>query len=100
MVSVLEDAGIPRERVISVDSTKVDEALEVTELASSDVYEIEEREYVRKPRSTKWRRRRGSGAEDRLAATEGAEAEELREEIEELERRINDLTSFRSDAEV
>jgi len=84
-----------------VDSSKVDEALEVTGLAASDVYEIEEREYVRKAEvNEEEKETRLQGLKDRLAATEGSEAEELREEIEELEGRINDLTSFRSGAEV
>ncbi len=101
VLETLEDAGIPRERVTSVDSAKVDEALEVTEVAPSDVYEIEEREYVRKAEVDEAEKEtRLQGLKDRLAATEGDDAEELREEIEELERRINDLTSFRSGAEV
>ncbi|MHC3439374.1 hypothetical protein ACYJ1Y_15115 [Natrialbaceae archaeon A-gly3] len=101
VLGTLEDAGIPRERVTSVDSAKVNEALEVTEVAPSDVYEIEEREYVRKAEvDEEEKKTRLQGLKDRLAATEGDEAEELREEIEELERRINDLTSFRSGAEV
>ena len=101
VLGTLEDAGIPRERVTSVDSAKVDEALEVTEVAPSDVYEIDEREYVRKAEvDEEEKKTRLQGLKDRLATTEGDEAEELREEIEELERRINDLTSFRSGAEV
>ncbi len=101
VLETLEEAGIPRERITSVDSTKVDEALEVTEVAPADVYEIEEREYVRKAEVDEAEKEtRLQGLKDRLAATEGDEAEELREEIEELEGRINDLTSFRSGAEV
>ncbi len=45
---MLEDAGIDRDRVLGVDPEKVDDALEVTELAESDVYDVEQREYVRK----------------------------------------------------
>jgi hypothetical protein len=48
-----EVAGIDRERVLGVDRHKVDDALVVTELAERDVYEIDESEYVRKPRSTR-----------------------------------------------
>jgi hypothetical protein len=48
VLAVLEDAGIDRERVVSVDRDKVDDALDVTELSESDVYDIEETEYVRK----------------------------------------------------
>jgi len=33
---------------------------------------------------------------DQLAATDGDQADELREEIEELENRISELTEFRS----
>ncbi len=44
----LEDEGIPRERVMAVNREKVDDALDVTELADSAVYEIGESEYVRK----------------------------------------------------
>lgn len=36
------------ERVLGVDRDKVDDALDVTELSESDVYEIKESEYVRK----------------------------------------------------
>ena len=101
VLETLEEAGVPRERVTSVDSTKVDEALEVTELAASDVYEIDQREYVRKAEvNEEEKETRLQGLKDRLAATEGAEAEELREAIEELEGRINDLTSFRSGVEM
>ncbi|MFP9193947.1 hypothetical protein ACLI4Q_20295 [Natrialbaceae archaeon A-CW1-1] len=101
VLKTLEEVGIPRERVTSVDSTKVDDALEVTELPQSAVYEIEEREYVRKSEvNEEEKETRLQGLKDRLAATEGAEAEELREEIEELEGRINELTSFRTGAEV
>lgn len=40
------------------------------------------------------------GLKDRLAATDGEEAEALRSEIEELESRIDELTSFRTGDEV
>lgn len=101
VLSALEDAGIDRERVLGVDREKVDEALEVTELAESDVYEIDQREYVRKAEVDEdVKETRLQGLKDRLAATKSEDAEELRREIEELERRINDLTSFRSGAEV
>lgn len=91
----LEAAGIDRERVTTVDSNKVDEALDVTELSESAVYEIDESEYVRKAdvdESTK--ESRLQGLKDRLAASEESETDDLREEIEELEDRIDDLTSF------
>jgi hypothetical protein len=48
VLAALADAGIDRERVLGVDSAKVDEALDVVELAESDLYDVEQREYVRK----------------------------------------------------
>ncbi len=90
----LEAEGIDRGRVTSVDSNKVDEALEVTELAESDVYEIEESEYVRKAEvDQEQKETRLQGLKDRLAAT-NEDTDELQQEIEELEQRIDDLTSF------
>ncbi|MFP8890737.1 hypothetical protein ACLI4U_13340 [Natrialbaceae archaeon A-CW2] len=97
----LENAGIDRERVLSVDRSKVDEALEVTTLSESDVYEVEESEYVRKAEVDEdVKESRLQGLKDRLAATEDDEANELRAEIEELEQRIDGLTSFRTGTEM
>jgi len=97
VLNALEAAGIDRERVTTVDSNKVDDALEVTELSETDVYEVEESEYVRKAEVDEDEKEtRLQGLKDRLAETEGDEAEELREEIEELESRIEELTEFRS----
>ena len=96
VLAILEDTGIDRERVLGVDSNKVDDALEVTELTESDVYEIEEREYVRKAEVDEdVKESRLQGLKDRLAASESDEATELREEIEDLEARIKELTEFR-----
>ncbi|MDL0131444.1 hypothetical protein PNP59_10940 [Halobacterium salinarum] len=96
VLTLLEDAGIDRERVTTVDSSKVDEALEVTELAESDVYDITESEYVRKAEvDEETKQSRLQGLKDQLAATD-ENTEELQQEIEELEARIDDLTSFDS----
>ena len=97
VLSILEDAGIDRERVTTVDSSKVDEALEVVEVAESDVCEIEESEYVRKAEvHEEQKETRLQGLKDQLAAAEGEEAEELRAEIDNLESRIEELTEFES----
>ena len=94
VLDLLEDAGIERERVTSVDTSKVDEALEVTELAESDVYEIDESEYVRKADvDEETKETRLQGLKDQLAATD-EDTEDLQQEIEKLEQRIEDLTSF------
>ena len=96
VLNALEAAGIDRERVTSVDASKVDDALEVTELSESDVYEIEESEYVRKAEVDEDEKEtRLQGLKDQLAAAD-EDTEELQEEIEELEDRIDDLTSFDS----
>jgi len=97
VLEVLEDAGIDRERVTSVDSSKVDEALDVIEVSESEVYNIEESEYVRKAEvHEEQKETRLQGLKDQLAAAEGDEAEALREEINELEERIAELTEFKS----
>ncbi len=97
----LENAGIDRERVLSVDRSKVDEALEITTLSESDVYDVEENEYVRKAEVDEdVKESRLQGLKDRLAASEDDEANQLRAEIEELEQRIDDLISFRTGAEM
>lgn len=95
VLAVLEDAGIDRERVLGVDPDKVDDALDVTELRESDVYDIEETEYVRKAEVDEdMKETRLQGLKDRLAASDSEEAAELRAEIENLEARIEELTQF------
>ncbi|QSG07615.1 DUF2800 domain-containing protein [Halapricum desulfuricans] len=95
VLATLEDAGIDRERVTSVDSKKVNEALEVTELSETDIYEVDESEYVRKADVDEdVKESRLQGLKDRLAASSDTESDELRQEIEALEERIDDLTSF------
>ena len=97
VLSALEDAGIPRERVLGVDREKVDEALDVVELAESAVYDIEESEYTRKADVDEERKEsRLQGLKDRLALSDDPETEELRHEVEQLEQRIEELTSFTS----
>ena len=101
VLTKLEAAGIDRERVMSVDSSKVAEALEVTELAESDIYEISESEYVRKAEVDEdVKESRLQGLKDRLAASDDPESDELRQEIETLEERIDDLTSFSTGAQM
>ena len=101
VLTMLEEVGIDRDRVMSVDSSKVAEALEVTELAESDVYEISESEYVRKAEVDEdVKESRLQGLKDRLAASDDAESDELRREIETLEERIDDLTSFSTGTQI
>lgn len=62
----------------------------MTTLAESDVYDIDESEYVRKAELDEdVKESRLQGLKDRLAASEDAETDQLRQEIEELEARID-----------
>jgi len=101
VLNAFEAAGIERERLTTVDPNKVDEALEVTELSESDVYEIDESEYVRKAGVDEDRKEsRLQGLKDRLAASDEDETDDLRREIEVLEDRIDDLTSFSTGTQI
>jgi polyhydroxyalkanoate synthesis regulator phasin len=95
VLDALEATGIEQERVLGVDRQKVDDALDVTELSEEAVYDIDESAYVRKAEVDEdMKASRLQGLKDRLAATEGQDAAALQEEIEDLEERINELTSF------
>jgi len=79
------------------EASKVDEALEVIEVSESEVYDIEQSEYVRKAEvHDEQKETRLQGLKNQLAAAEGEEADELREEVEKLEARIEELTEFKS----
>ncbi|EMA14147.1 hypothetical protein [Haloarcula amylolytica] len=101
VLNALEAAGIDRERVTSVDRDKVDDALEVTELSETDLYDIESTEYVRKADvDEETKETRLQGLKDRLVASDADddEVQQLQDEIAELEDRIEELTSFDSGA--
>ena len=95
VLAALESAGIDREQVLAVDREKVDEALDVVSLPESAVYETDESEYVRKAEVVEERKEtRLQGLKDRLAVSDDPEAEVLRQEINRLEARIEELTQF------
>jgi hypothetical protein len=97
VLAVLEDAGIDRERVLGIEPDKVNDALDVTNLREEDVYDVDERAYVRKAEVDEdVKETRLQGLKEQLAASESEEAAELRDEIEALEARIEDLTGFDS----
>jgi hypothetical protein len=80
VLELLEDPGIDRECVTSVDTSKVEEALEVIEAAQSEVYDIEQSEYVRKGEvHEEQKQTRLQGLKDQLAAAEDEEADTLKE---------------------
>jgi len=69
----------------------------VTDVAESDVYETEETEYVRKAEVDEDRKEtRLQGLKDQLAESDADDAAQLRDEVEELESRIEELTEFKS----
>jgi hypothetical protein len=71
------------------------------ELFESELYDVDESEYVRKAEiDEESKETRLQGLKDRLAAAEDGETAEIRQEIEELEDRIDDLTSFRTGTEI
>ena len=72
----------------------------MTTLPESDVHDIEESEYVRKAEVDEdVNESRLQGLKDRLAASDN-DAEQLRDEIEVLEQRIDDLRSVRTGTEM
>ncbi|WP_247728927.1 hypothetical protein [Halovivax limisalsi] len=87
----LDERGIPREWVLGVDRTKLDVVLSVTDLDESDVYDVDESVYVQKidvDEDEKFELL--AGIRDRLDALEGAEGEAIREELTDIESRIED----------
>ena len=95
VLAALKDAGIDREQVLAVDREKVDEALDVVSLPESAVYDTDESEYVRKAEVDEERKEtRLQGLKDRLAVSDDPEAEVLRQEVDRLEARIEELTQF------
>lgn len=73
----------------------------MTELSESDVYDIEKSEYVRKSDVDEQQKEtRLQGLKDQLAASDHEDAAELRDEIEQLESRIDELTSFQRGSEI
>jgi|APHM01.1.fsa_nt_gi hypothetical protein len=96
VITTLEAAGVDKQRLLSVDREKVDDALAVTEVTEEEVYKIDDREYVRKADvDDDTKASRLQGLKDRLAAAAGDDTDELRAEIEALEKRIDELTSFK-----
>ena len=92
VLDALDDHGIPHEWVLGVDPDKLDVVLAVTDLDESAVYDSEMQEYVQKTgteEDVKFSRLRGLA--DRLQEIEGGE--QLRADIADLERRLDDALS-------
>jgi len=96
VLSTLEAAGIDRRDVMGVDRTKVDDALAVTELPESDVYEIEPSVYVRKAAVDETRKQERLATLDKRSIGSSVEIANLRRRTLALQERISALTSFRA----
>ena len=88
----LDELGIPREWVTGIDPEKLDVVLSVTDLETEDVYDVETQTYVQKT-GVEGGEKDTYLAElrDRLSGVESEEAAELRDELDDLEARIEDL---------
>ncbi|ELY64575.1 hypothetical protein [Natrinema versiforme] len=92
--AALDERGIPREWVTGVDRDKLDVVLAVTDLEEPEVYDIEEDVYVQKTgvdEDEKYSRLQGIA--DRIDDLEGAEGEELRDELDDIEDRLEEALS-------
>ena len=69
----------------------------MTDVAECSVHEIEETEYVRKAEMDEDRKETQlQGLKDQLVATDADDADQLRDEVEKLESRSEDVTEFSS----
>ncbi len=91
---VLSEHGIPREWVLGVDSDKLDVVLTATDLEEEEVYDVEEQAYVQKTdveEDEKYSRLQGLA--ERIEEVDGEESEELREDLRDLEARLDEALS-------
>ncbi|QCS42559.1 hypothetical protein [Natrinema versiforme] len=92
--AALDERGIPREWVTGVDRDKLDVVLAVTDLEESEVYDVDEDVYVQKTsvdEDEKYSRLQGIA--DRIDDLEGAEGEELRDELDAIEEQLEEALS-------
>lgn len=94
VLDALDEHGIPREWVLGVDPEKLDVVLSVTDLSEAEVYDTDEDVYVQKTtvdEDEKYSRLQGIA--DRIDDLEAAEGEALREELDEIENRLEEALS-------
>jgi len=91
---VLNEHGIPREWVLGVDSDKLDVVLAATDLEEEEVYDVAEQAYVQKTEVEEDEKyARLQGLAERIEAVDGEEGEELREDLRDLEARLDEALS-------
>jgi len=91
---VLDEHGIPRDWVLGVDPDKLDVVLAATDLAEAEVYDVEEQAYVQKTdveEEEKYSRLQGLA--ERIEELDDEEGEKLREDLLDLEARLDEALS-------
>lgn len=92
VLAALDAAAVPREWVLGVDREKLDVVLAATELEESAVYDVDRQTYVRKAEVEEAEKQAClQGLRDRLAGLDSEGADRLRDEIADLEDRIEAL---------
>ncbi|QLG61445.1 hypothetical protein [Halorarum salinum] len=94
VLDALDRHGIPHEWVLGIDPDRLDVVLAVTDVTEDEVYDVDEQVYVQKTgvdEGEKYSRLRGLA--DRIDRLEGAEREDLREELTDLEARLDEALS-------
>lgn len=92
VLDALDREGIPHEWVLGVDREKLDVVLAVTDLEEGDVYDTDEQVYVQKTAvEEETKQSRLQGLRDRLARLDTEEATQLRQDIQELEERLDSV---------
>lgn len=90
----LDERGIPREWVVGVDSDKLDIVLAVTELEEDEVYDVEEQVYVQKTAVEEEEKYSHlQGLRERIEQVDGEQRDELHEDLQELEQRVDEALS-------
>ncbi|TYL38778.1 hypothetical protein CV102_09695 [Natronococcus pandeyae] len=90
----LDERGIPREWVLGIDRDKLDVVLAVTDLEEDEVYDVDEQVYAQKTTTDESEKySRLEGLANRLAELEGEDGEELRDELAEIEDRLEEALS-------
>ncbi|ELY94630.1 hypothetical protein C483_02825 [Natrialba hulunbeirensis JCM 10989] len=85
----LDEHDVPREWVLGVDQEKLDVVISVTDLSDAEVYETDESVYVQKTSVDEDEKYlRLQGLVEQIDALEGEEGEELRNELDEIESRL------------
>ncbi|PSP76495.1 hypothetical protein BRC81_12835 [Halobacteriales archaeon QS_1_68_20] len=94
VLDALDDHGVPHEWVLGVDPDKLDVVVAVTDVDESEVFEVDEQVYPQKTgvdEDEKYSRLQG--LVDRLEELDEEKGRRIREEVEDVERRLEELLS-------